>query len=254
MKKYIKLLAVIGTAFLMSVTANASDITKTGYDYQNHTVSINELEAQTMDAQELTVLVIKGDKTAADATISGDEIYYVDQASNSTFSTAFNSLGVKGGALEAGVYTIIAGGENVGGNGIKELFIVGNKENTTSEDGTEKAGVPKEIEGKGITYGETRNVQIVENGEKFDYNCICVFDGETLDLSKVGWIFQQKIKNDSGNEVWQHLYKKIGNLTGASDETITKIDAPVSIGLSIKGLTVDPATNYFTAIPCQVTE
>ena len=24
--------------------------------------------------------------------------------------------------------------------------------------------------------------------------------------------------------------------------------------IAIKGLTVDPATNYFTAIPCQVTE
>ena len=238
MKKYIKMLAVIGTAFLLSISANAEDITNTGYDYENHTVSVNELNETPLDEQELTVLIVKGDKTADDAVIEGTDIYFVDQVNGSAFS-AFKNLGVKGGALEAGEYTIIAGGENIDEAGIKELFIVGNKEDK----------VPSSISGKTITYGEVRNVQITQNGEKYDYKCICDFDGNSLNLSKVGWIFQQK-----NGDSWQHLFKSISNVTGNEEEdTITtSIDAEISIGLVIYGLPVNPAENFFTAIPCQV--
>lgn len=235
MKKYIKLLAVIGAAFLLSLTVNAEDITKTGYDYEDHTVSVNELNGTQLDEQELTVLIVKGDKTADDAVIEGTDIYFVDQVNGSAFS-AFKNLGVKGGALEAGEYTIIAGGENIEQAGIKELFVVGNKEDK----------VPTAIADKTITYGEVRNVQITSNDNKYNYSCICDFDGNSLNLSKIGWIFQQK----SGDS-WQHLYKTIGNTT-ENDTISTSIDAEISIGLVIYGLPVNPAENFFTAIPCQV--
>ena len=108
---------------LMSATASAGtlevDGNKISYDYGNNKIGITQDTEK--GKQQLTVLLVKGDATS---NITGDQIYYVDQTEGNSFK-AFSNLGVKGGQLPPGTYTLIAGGDNVG-DGFKETVIIGN--------------------------------------------------------------------------------------------------------------------------------
>ncbi|MBP3361742.1 MAG: hypothetical protein J6N52_12860 [Clostridia bacterium] len=238
MKKYIKGLFTLGVIFALTAsgvyaeTTDTANTGKTEYNYSAKKLGITDKEPLNPSApdesQELTILVVKGDFTGTNAgDITSDNVYYVDQESGTSFS-CFQNLGLKQTGLEAGTYTLIAGGANVT-EPMKELMIIGNV------DGS----VPKGLEGKTLNFGTVSNVTKVQKDGEYVYACLCTVP-KGSEPSKLGFIFQ---RNDKGQ--WQHLYKTLD----LSKKIETSIDAPIEFGLQVNGITEDPDTIQFSAIP-----
>ena len=217
---------------LMSATASAGtlevDGNKISYDYGNNKIGITQDTEK--ETQQLTVLLVKGDATS---NITGDQIYYVDQTEGTSFVKAFSNLGVKGGHLPAGTYTLIAGGNNVGG-GFKETVIIGN----VKADSVNNL-LP------GATFYTNRDTAIVEYGEesdkKYAYATVSDFTGAVN--NNCGWLLQYI---DAEGTVYQ-LVKTIDKLNPTGDVTNIDSNTTVSVGLQINGIPAD--RKDFVAIP-----
>lgn len=236
MKKYIKGLFSLCVVFALTAAGVYAETTttattgKTSYDYQTNKVGITDTEKLADQDQELTVLVVKGNYTG-DSTkeITSADVYYVDQESGSAFS-CFQNLGLKQTDLDAGEYTLIAGGDNVA-EPIKELMIIG-----------DVSTVPNGLNKNNLNFGKVSDVKKIQKADNtYVYVCKCEMPkGTVSDSSKMGFIFQRK--NDTQ---WQHLYKAMD----LSKLSTVSIDANIEFGLQVNGITLDPDTIQFTAIP-----
>lgn len=218
---------------LMSATASAEtlevDGNKISYDYGNNKIGITQDTEK--EKQQLTVLLVKGDATSD---ITGDQIYYVDQTEGTSFVKAFSNLGVKGGHLPPGTYTLIAGGDNVG-NGFKETVIIGNVD----------ADSVKNKLLQNATFYTNRDTAIVEyddvSEKKYAYATISDFTGDVD--NDCGWLLQYI---DAKGTVYQ-LVKTIDKLNTTGDVTNIDGNTTVSVGLQINGIPVKQKD--FVAIP-----
>ncbi len=220
---------------LMSATASAETINvpgnKISYDYGNNKIGITQDTEK--EKQQLTVLLVQGN-VDENTEITGEKIYYVDQTEGTSFVKAFSNLGVKGGKLPAGTYTLIAGGNNVG-NGFKETVIIGDVD----------SGFVKNKMGStnNVTFYTNRDTVVHPNDDKSKYAYATVSDFGKFDEENSGWLLQYINKD---NTVLQ-LVKKTSDLTNNSADNVESIKATVSVGLQINGITDD--MKDFVAIP-----
>lgn len=211
---------------LMSATASAEtlevDGNKISYDYGNNKIGITQDTEK--EKQQLTVLLVKGDATSD---ITGDQIYYVDQTEGTSFVKAFSNLGVKGGHLPAGTYTLIAGGDNVDG-GFKQTVIIGN---------VDANSVRSELPNAKFYINRDTAMVSYENNTKYAYATISDFtDGVD---NNCGWLLQYILNG----KVYQ-LVKTFNNL---NPDNVESIASTVSVGLQINGIPADQKD--FVAIP-----
>lgn len=229
--------AFIGCMLFGLMTAAASaetlevDGNKISYDYGNNKIGITQDTEK--DKQQLTVLLVQGNVEES-TDITGEKIYYVDQTEGTSFVTAFSNLGVKGGHLPAGTYTLIAGGDNVG-DGFKETVIIGNVD----------ADSVKNNLLKNATFYTNRDTAIVGyddvSEKKYAYATISDFTGDVD--NNCGWLLQYI---DAEGTVYQ-LVKTIDKLNTTGDVTNIDGDTTVSVGLQINGIPDDQKD--FVAIP-----
>lgn len=217
---------------LMTATASAAETivaegNKIGYDYGNNKISITDKSNVGADKQQLTVLLVKGDVSDS-SQITEENIYYVDQTEGDSFKV-FQNLGVKGGHLEPGKYTMIAGGNKITSDQMfKNTVIIGN---VNAELVTE--ALP------GATFYKNHDTAMVAYDGKYAYATISDFD--TFNIYNSGWLLQFI---DSDGTVYQ-LVKYVSDLNYVDVPNIK--NATTSVGLQINGITGDKKD--FVAIP-----
>lgn len=216
---------------LMTATASAAETieaegNKIGYDYGNNKISITDKSNVGADKQQLTVLLVKGDILDS-SQITGEDIYYVDQTEGDSFNV-FQNLGVKGGHLEPGKYTMIAGGNKITSDQMfKNTVIIGN---VNAESVT--AALP------GATFYKNHDTAMVPYDGKYAYATISDFD--TFNTDNSGWLLQY-IGSDG------KVYQLVKNVSDLKPVDVPNINATTSVGLQINGITVDKKD--FVAIP-----
>lgn len=216
---------------LMTATASAAETieaegNKIGYDYGNNKISITDKSNVGADKQQLTVLLVKGDVLDS-SQITGDDIYYVDQTEGDSFNV-FQNLGVKGGHLEPGKYTMIAGGNKITSDQMfKNTVIIGNV-NATSVT----AALPD------ATFYKNHDTAMVAYDGKYAYATISDFD--TFNINNSGWLLQY-IGSDG------KVYQLVKNVSDLNSVDVPNINATTSVGLQINGITDDKKD--FVAIP-----
>lgn len=216
---------------LMTATASAAETieaegNKIGYDYGNNKISITDKSNVGADKQQLTVLLVKGDVSDS-SQITGDDIYYVDQTEGDSFNV-FQNLGVKGGHLEPGKYTMIAGGNKITSDQMfKNTVIIGNVNATSVTE-----ALP------GATFYKNHDTAMVAYDGKYAYATISDFD--TFNIKSSGWLLQY-IGSDG------KVYQLVKNVSDLNSVDVPNIDATTSVGLQINGITVDKKD--FVAIP-----
>ena len=208
---------------LMTATASAAETivaegNKIGYDYGNNKISITDKSNVGADKQQLTVLLVKGDVLDS-SQITEENIYYVDQTEGDSFKV-FQNLGVKGGHLEPGKYTMIAGGNKITSDQIfKNTVIIGN---VNAESVTEDL-LP------GATFYKNHDTAMVAYDGKYAYATISDFD--TFNIDRSGWLLQFI---GSDGTVYQ-LVKYVSDLNYVDVPNIK--NATTSVGLQINGIT-----------------
>lgn len=217
---------------LMTATASAAETivaegNKIGYDYGNNKISITDKSNVGADKQQLTVLLVKGDVSDS-SQITEENIYYVDQTEGDSFNV-FQNLGVKGGHLKPGKYTMIAGGNKITSDQMfKNTVIIGNV-NATS--------VTEDL--PGATFYKNHDTAMVAYDGKYAYATISDFD--TFNIDRSGWLLQFI---DSDGTVYQ-LVKYVSDLNYVDVPNIK--NATTSVGLQINGIT--GGKKDFVAIP-----
>ncbi len=232
-KTLLKLLVMTALSSLVTLTAYAADV-DTSYDYgvnNNNKLSVENGGDLGGVEQELTVLLVKD--YAEGKAIKADDIFYVNQTKSDSFASAFKDLGLKGGALEPGVYTLILGGENIG-QAKKAEVVVGN----IADD----KNIPSALRGKNVTYYKVSRVRTRDDGNKFDYACLLSFDGYDPD-NDYGVVLQYVDETKNNNNVMK-MYIGLGDMgTGAL------VEATYTIGIQINDIP-DANSNAFSVIPC----
>lgn len=211
----------------------------------NYATNMFDIDAGTEAATgvELTVMLVKGDLTGEDVSLSqisiGD-VYYVGQKTGKNYDV-FDGLGVKydTNAFAPGVYTLITSGENVGVK--KTKLVIGNAIN---KDASLSSYLPNDWIASEYTFGSVgqtiRYYPEVENGN-YIYVCFADFPAIT-DFANAGFIFQN-ISNTPGTAT-KYLVKPLGDFNmNKALEGIRSTNANIRIGVQVNDVPVVASGN-----------
>ncbi len=216
------------------------------FNYQTNVFDIDA--GSTQAEQELTVMLVKGDFSEQDVSLSEiavEDVYYVGQK-NGTDYDVFNELGVKydSAKFEPGVYTLITSGETV--QVTKTKLVIGN---ALGKDGLGDY-LPADLKTGNYEFGSISSTERYYPdgvGEKYIYVCYADFPAMT-NLDEAGFVFQ----NISKQGKIMHLYKPLkGFKLNDALAGINSSNTPIQIGVQVNDIPAegDNAVDNIVAIP-----